>query len=53
MAFLCGSLLVENELGVEGAKVIAKGLESNHTLTTLDLGCMDSVIHWQRHQRTE
>jgi hypothetical protein len=26
-----------NELGAEGAKVIAKALESNHTLTTLDL----------------
>ena len=38
MAFLFYELLcADNELGVEGAKVIAKALESNRTLTTLNL----------------
>jgi hypothetical protein len=32
-----------NELGVEGAKQIANALESNHTLTTLDLDSTDSL----------
>jgi hypothetical protein len=36
----------DNELGVEGAEEIAKVLESNHTLTTLNLGGTDSVVHW-------
>jgi hypothetical protein len=30
-------LWADNELGVEGTKVIAKALESNHTMTTLNL----------------
>jgi hypothetical protein len=39
MAFLFYELLwAGNGLGVEGAKVIAIALESNRTLTTLNLG---------------
>jgi hypothetical protein len=50
MAFLLYELLwTDNRLGMEGAKVIAKALESNPTLTTLDLRCTDSVMHWRRH----
>jgi hypothetical protein len=45
MAFICESLSLGNELGVEGAKVIAHALESNHTLTMLDLGCTDSDMY--------
>jgi hypothetical protein len=38
MALLLYELLwAGNDLGVEGAKLIAKTLESNHNLTTLDL----------------
>jgi hypothetical protein len=44
MAFLfCELLWAANELGVEGAKVIAKALENNRTLTTLDLESTDSL----------
>jgi hypothetical protein len=44
MAFLFYELSrAGNELGVEGAKVIAKALDSNHTLTTLCLQCTDSL----------
>jgi hypothetical protein len=39
-------LWTANELGVEGAKVIAKTLEGNQTLTTLNLGCTDYVVYW-------
>jgi hypothetical protein len=47
MAFVFYELLwADNALGVEGAKVIAKALESNRTLTTLNLQCTDSVMHW-------
>jgi hypothetical protein len=54
MAFLLYELFwADNELGVEGAKVIAKALESNHTMTTLNLWSTDSIIDWRRHQRTE
>jgi hypothetical protein len=35
-----------NELGVEGAKLIAKALESNHTLMTLNLSCTDWLYTW-------
>jgi hypothetical protein len=38
--------LADNELGVEGAKEIAKALESNHTLTTLSIEGTDSTAHW-------
>jgi hypothetical protein len=44
MAFVCGSPLVGNKLGVEGAKVIVHALESNRTLTTLDLRC---TLYWR------
>jgi hypothetical protein len=37
----------DNGLGVEGAKLIAKALESNRTLTTLNLGSTDSALHWR------
>jgi hypothetical protein len=44
MAFLFYELLwAENELEGEGAKLIAKVLESNHTLTTLNLACTDRL----------
>jgi hypothetical protein len=47
MAFLLYELLwTVNELGVEGAKAIAKALESNHTLTTLNLFSTDSIMDW-------
>jgi hypothetical protein len=47
MAFLFYELLwTGNELGVEGANVIARALESNQTLTTLELFSTDSVMHW-------
>jgi hypothetical protein len=47
MVFLFYELLwADNDLGVEGAKVIAKALEINHTLTTLDLFSTDSIMHW-------
>jgi hypothetical protein len=47
MAFLFYELLwTVNELGMEGAKLIAKSLESNNTLTTLNLHCTESVMHW-------
>jgi hypothetical protein len=36
-----GLLWTVNELGVEGAKLIARALESNHTLMTLNLSCTD------------
>jgi hypothetical protein len=54
MVFLFYELLwTGNELGVEGAKVIAKALASNRTLTTLNLQCTDSVMHWRRrHEGT-
>jgi hypothetical protein len=45
MAFLFSELLwAENAFGVEGARVIAEALDSNHTLTTLNLLCTDSVM---------
>jgi hypothetical protein len=54
MAFLFFELLwAGNELGVEGVKLIAKALKSNHTVTTLELGGSDSVVRWKRHKRTE
>jgi hypothetical protein len=44
MEFLFYELLwTGNNLGIEGAKVIAKALESNPTLTTLDLDGTDSL----------
>jgi hypothetical protein len=47
MAFLLYELLwTGNGLGVEGAKLIAEALESNHTLTALNLGGTDSIMHW-------
>jgi hypothetical protein len=48
MVFLFYELLwADNNLGVEGTRVIAKALESNCTLTTLNLGRTDSVMHWR------
>jgi hypothetical protein len=42
MVFLFYELLwAVNGLGVEGAKLIARALESNHTLMTLNLSCTD------------
>jgi hypothetical protein len=42
MVFIMYELLwADNGLGVEGARVIAKTLESNRSLTTLDLSCTD------------
>jgi hypothetical protein len=35
-----------NGLGEEGASVIARALESNHTLTTLILWGTDSLYKW-------
>jgi hypothetical protein len=47
MAFILYELSwTGNALGVEGAKAIAKTLKSNRTLTKLDLGGTDSVMHW-------
>jgi hypothetical protein len=47
MVFIFYELLwTGNELGVHGTRVIAKALETNRTLTTLDLGCTDSVMRW-------
>jgi hypothetical protein len=46
MAFLCGSPLVANGMGVKGAKAIAEALlESNRSLTALDLRC---TLYWPR-----
>jgi hypothetical protein len=47
MPFLFYELLWPgNGLGVKGAKLIAKALESNRMLMTLMLQCTDSVMHW-------
>ncbi len=32
-------VLIVNNIGVEGVKRLAEALESNNTLTSLDLGC--------------
>jgi hypothetical protein len=48
MAFICESLSLGNELGVEGAKVIAHALESNRTLTMLYLQCTEYGVYWQQ-----
>jgi hypothetical protein len=50
--------MLENEIDDDGAKAIAKALESNTTLTTIDLGskwfeCRVYIYHWLMHVSSE